>query len=291
MLCCGCAVLLQVTLLANGRLMYTGPTEDLTRWFTSLGYHYDAAEHGMASDWALDLVSLGFAKPQQGTRQQQEGPDHREPETDDSDDNCSVQPASILPTRASSSRFRGLASVASGNMSLPAGIVGSRRHQQQQATTSKCCMMSSRQELNEAAAAFLQRLRALHPDWFISAEDAALQKINGAGGMSTGSSGQGGLSPIKVHRGSAQVPAGQADAAAAAEAAAADVDESPFMQQTVLDPLAQDPMQAHGGQLQLTPTAVLEQGQDRHQGLWNTVYGGWRKFTALLWREALITTR
>jgi hypothetical protein len=63
------------------------------------------------------------------------------------------------------------------------------------------------------------------------------------------------------------------------------------MQQTVLDPLAQDPLQAHGGQLQLTPTAVLEQGQDREQGLWNTVYGGWRKYSALLWREALITTR
>jgi hypothetical protein len=282
-------VLLQVTLLANGRLMYTGPTEDLTRWFTSLGYHYDPAEHGMASDWALDLVSLGFAKPQQGTRQHQEDADHREPETDDSDDNCSVQPAAILPTRASSSRFRGLASVASGSIALSAGIGGSRRHhQQQQAATSKCCMMSSRQELNEAAAAFLQRLRALHPDWFVSAEDAAWQKANGAGGsMSPASSSQGGLSPIKVHRGSAQGPAGQADAAATA----ADVDESPFMQQTVLDPLAQDPLQAHGGQLQLTPTAVLEQGQDREQGLWNTVYGGWRKYTALLWREALITTR
>lgn len=278
----------QVTLLANGRLMYTGPTEDLTRWFTSLGYHYDPAEHGMASDWALDLVSLGFAKPQQGTREQQEGTDHRDPGTDDSDDNCSVQPAAILPTRASSSRFRGLASVASGSMGLPAGIIGSRRHQRQQATTSKCCMMSSKQELNEAAAAFVQRLRTLHPDWFMSAEDAAWRKANGAAdGMSPTSSSQSGLSPIKVHRDSAQAVAGQSNAVAAA----ADVDESPFMQQTVLDPLAQDPLQAHGGPLQLTPTAVLEQGQDKEQGLWNTVYGGWRKFSALLWREALITTR
>jgi hypothetical protein len=48
--------------------MYTGPTDGLTRWFTSLGYHYDPSDHGMASDWALDLVSLGFVKPQQGTR-------------------------------------------------------------------------------------------------------------------------------------------------------------------------------------------------------------------------------
>jgi hypothetical protein len=55
--------------------MYTGPTDGLTRWFTSLGYHYDPSDHGMASDWALDLVSLGFAKPQQGARpaQQQVG--------------------------------------------------------------------------------------------------------------------------------------------------------------------------------------------------------------------------
>jgi hypothetical protein len=63
---------LQITLLASGRLMYTGPTDGLTRWFTSLGYHYDPSDHGMASDWALDLVSLGFAKPQQGARPAQQ---------------------------------------------------------------------------------------------------------------------------------------------------------------------------------------------------------------------------
>jgi hypothetical protein len=55
--------------------MYTGPTDGLTRWFTSLGYHYDPSDHGMASDWALDLVSLGFAKPQQVAR-----PEHNEPQ-------------------------------------------------------------------------------------------------------------------------------------------------------------------------------------------------------------------
>eukprot|EP00775_Hariotina_reticulata_P011714 gene11714-11859_t len=40
----------QVTLLSSGRLMYTGPTDDLVTWFSSLGYYYDAETHGMALD-------------------------------------------------------------------------------------------------------------------------------------------------------------------------------------------------------------------------------------------------
>lgn len=277
----------QVTLLASGRLMYTGPTDGLVRWFTSLGYYYDPTEHGMASDWALDLVSLGFTKPQQGTRQQQ---DQQQPavESDDSDDNCSVQPASILPSRGSSSRFRGLASVASGSIALHG--VGSRHYQQAQQQSSqanKCSMMSSKQELNEAAGAFLQRLHVLHPSWFVHSDDAAWRKRDSSSGGGADSNSPSGLSPIKVHRGPAQVPAGNADF----QAAAADVDESPFMQQDATD-IIQDPLQAHqGAQLYLTPTALLEQGQEREQGVWNATYGGWRKYCALLWREALITTR
>jgi len=53
----------QVTLLASGRLMYSGPRDGMVDWFGSRGYHYDAALHGVASDWALDLVAIGFHKP------------------------------------------------------------------------------------------------------------------------------------------------------------------------------------------------------------------------------------
>ena len=52
-----------VTLLANGRLMYYGKTDGMVPWFGRLGYHYDPALHGVASDWALDLVAVGFSKP------------------------------------------------------------------------------------------------------------------------------------------------------------------------------------------------------------------------------------
>lgn len=34
-------------------------------WFSSLGYVFDSDQHGVASDWALDLVAVGFAKPRQ----------------------------------------------------------------------------------------------------------------------------------------------------------------------------------------------------------------------------------
>jgi hypothetical protein len=53
----------QVTLLAGGRLMYHGPRDEMTEWFGSLGYSHNPLEHGVASDWALDLVAVGFAKP------------------------------------------------------------------------------------------------------------------------------------------------------------------------------------------------------------------------------------
>ncbi|WIA13694.1 hypothetical protein OEZ85_007251 [Tetradesmus obliquus] len=55
----------QVTLLASGRLMYTGPTEELVPWFNSLGYPYNPEVQGTTPDWALDLVSLGFDKAAQ----------------------------------------------------------------------------------------------------------------------------------------------------------------------------------------------------------------------------------
>jgi hypothetical protein len=43
--------------------MYHGPCEHMVEWFMSLGYPYDAALHGVPSDWVLDLVAIGFAKP------------------------------------------------------------------------------------------------------------------------------------------------------------------------------------------------------------------------------------
>jgi hypothetical protein len=54
---------LQATLLASGRLMFHGVRDDLVPWFGHLGYAYDASQHGVASDWALDLVAIGFHKP------------------------------------------------------------------------------------------------------------------------------------------------------------------------------------------------------------------------------------
>uniref|UniRef100_A0A383VRM2 ABC transporter domain-containing protein n=1 Tax=Tetradesmus obliquus TaxID=3088 RepID=A0A383VRM2_TETOB len=53
----------KVTLLASGRLMFHGVCDDLVPWFGHLGYPYDASLHGVASDWALDLVAIGFHKP------------------------------------------------------------------------------------------------------------------------------------------------------------------------------------------------------------------------------------
>jgi hypothetical protein len=43
--------------------MYSGPRDAMVEWFGARGYHYDAGMHGVASDWALDLVAIGFHKP------------------------------------------------------------------------------------------------------------------------------------------------------------------------------------------------------------------------------------
>jgi hypothetical protein len=45
--------------------MFHGAPDDLVTWFDHLGYKYDPAAHGVASDWALDLVAIGFQKPVQ----------------------------------------------------------------------------------------------------------------------------------------------------------------------------------------------------------------------------------
>ena len=43
--------------------MYAGMRDGLAEWFSSLGYDYDPALHGVVSDWALDLVACGSHKP------------------------------------------------------------------------------------------------------------------------------------------------------------------------------------------------------------------------------------
>jgi hypothetical protein len=47
--------------------MYFGPRDGLMPWFSeTLGYSYNPAMHGMVSDWVMDLVNIGFRKPQVG---------------------------------------------------------------------------------------------------------------------------------------------------------------------------------------------------------------------------------
>jgi len=258
----------QITLMANGRLMYTGPTDELTKWFTSLGYDYDPGTHGMASDWALDLVSLGFTKPQQGTRQQNEQGEEA--------------PAAGLGGHGSM-RYRGLAAVASGSRVLQ-GLASMRsmRYQQQDNSPPKVCMMSSKQELSDAAGAFLRNLRVLHPSWFT--DGAGVEAANGDGYSSSAP----GLAPIRVR----EPAAGAADTASRAvqrvDTLGDDTAASPFIVQDSLDDGAHGPQEEP---LQLTSTEVLEQRKDGDVGVWHSVRGGWRKYVALLWRELLITTR
>jgi hypothetical protein len=41
----------QALLLSSGMLMYFGSREGMVPWFVSLDYDYDAAMHGVPSDW------------------------------------------------------------------------------------------------------------------------------------------------------------------------------------------------------------------------------------------------
>jgi hypothetical protein len=50
-----------------GRLMFYGPREEMAPWFTEgCGYPYDPKMHGLVSDWGMDLVNIGFKKPEVG---------------------------------------------------------------------------------------------------------------------------------------------------------------------------------------------------------------------------------
>ncbi|KAG2499204.1 hypothetical protein HYH03_002785 [Edaphochlamys debaryana] len=58
------AMFTQVSILSCGRMMYSGDRAGAVPWFTTgLGYSYDPARHGVASDWIMDLVNTGFKKP------------------------------------------------------------------------------------------------------------------------------------------------------------------------------------------------------------------------------------
>ena len=48
-----------------GRMMYSGPRDGMVPWFDEhCGYRYDPAMHGLPSDWVMDLVNIGFKKPE-----------------------------------------------------------------------------------------------------------------------------------------------------------------------------------------------------------------------------------
>ena len=58
--------LLQALVVSSGFLVYSGPREGLVPWLAEgpLGYGpYDAQRHGVAADWVMDLVNIGFRKP------------------------------------------------------------------------------------------------------------------------------------------------------------------------------------------------------------------------------------
>ncbi|GBF91578.1 hypothetical protein Rsub_04318 [Raphidocelis subcapitata] len=66
----------EVSLLARGRLLYFGPCAEMGSWFEGgLGLGpWNPAKHGILSDWALDLVSIEFTKPE-GMGRSIEGPE------------------------------------------------------------------------------------------------------------------------------------------------------------------------------------------------------------------------
>jgi hypothetical protein len=161
--------LLQITLLSSGRLMYTGPTEQLVPWFTSLGYAYDPELHGMASDWALDLVSLGFTKPQQEGDESSAAAGAPAGEGSAAIGSPSSRISSPLGTqsdvtRSENTSFYSATGSSSGQHWF--GAAAAAASQQRMQVHAGSCMMTSKQELNEAAAAFLAQLQQTQPEWF-----------------------------------------------------------------------------------------------------------------------------
>eukprot|EP00879_Flechtneria_rotunda_P012451 GHRR01013002.1.p1 GENE.GHRR01013002.1~~GHRR01013002.1.p1 ORF type:complete len:725 (+),score=270.17 GHRR01013002.1:301-2175(+) len=138
----------QVTLLSSGRLMYTGPTRDFVPWFSSIGYNFNPVTHGIASDWALDLVSLGFTK--QGG---QHAADHQQQQQEGSSSSTGLHNGKARQRNATSS-------TTSNGMVISTSM--------QQLLKASEGMMKSKAELEDAATAFLNHLRQQYPDWFNS---------------------------------------------------------------------------------------------------------------------------
>ena len=55
---------MQVILLSEGHVLFSGPPGSAVPWFSSLQYEYLPERDGNVSDWLLDLVSVGFTKPE-----------------------------------------------------------------------------------------------------------------------------------------------------------------------------------------------------------------------------------
>jgi hypothetical protein len=157
--------------------MYTGPTEQLVPWFTSLGYAYDPELHGMASDWALDLVSLGFTKPQQEGDASSaavdapavEGTAVLQAADQQQIGSPSSRLSSPLGTQSDAARSENTAyysetGSSSGQRGFGAAVAAASQQRMQAHAGS--CMMTSKQELNQAAAAFLAQLQQTQPEWF-----------------------------------------------------------------------------------------------------------------------------
>lgn len=54
----------KVLMLSGGRMMYFGNRVDMMSWFShELGFPYQPALQGLVSDWAMDLINIGFKKP------------------------------------------------------------------------------------------------------------------------------------------------------------------------------------------------------------------------------------
>ena len=56
--------MLQVTILSEGYQVFSGDPTQAVDWFEGLTYSYQPARDGSAPDWLIDLVSVGFRKPQ-----------------------------------------------------------------------------------------------------------------------------------------------------------------------------------------------------------------------------------
>jgi ATP-binding cassette subfamily G (WHITE) protein 2 len=52
-------------MLSEGHQLYFGPPQEAANWFDKgLGNSFRPDQHGAVSDWLMDLVSVGFSKPQ-----------------------------------------------------------------------------------------------------------------------------------------------------------------------------------------------------------------------------------